>query len=195
MSILTQGKNVLKPIKKKKTRQPIQRTQTDIKLTIKFEPVSSIIQTQIKTPTKKNLTNANLARQQKAQLKKQKEIQLGKARAIKGIKGSQKIQQITSKTRSLFGFNQRGFIKSSNIHAVSYDVATKIMIIEFESKAVYEFYDIPYDIYMDILTGNEAARTLDRQKPIRFWPGKYPSAGAAFYWEVRVKGYRYKRIK
>lgn len=121
--------------------------------------------------------------------------QLGAARAVKGLKGSAKLKTKTSKSRSIFGYTPGGFIKSSNVDAVSYDNSTSQMLVRYKGGAEYIYFGIPSTLYDEIVTGQEAARTLDSETPIRFWPGKFPSVGAAMHWKVKVKGYRYVRIK
>lgn len=87
-----------------------------------------------------------------------------------------------------------GFLRSSNIRDASYDPPRRLMVVRFMSGAIYEYYNIPQALFKDIIMGNEAARTMDSKRPPRYWPGKFPSMGAALHWKVKVKGYLYRRI-
>ncbi len=65
-------------------------------------------------------------------------------------------------------------IISSNLKSVGYDVNTKTLEIEFQNGSVYQYYEVPLNIYEELM--------------------KAPSHGKFFHAHIR-NVYRYRRIK
>jgi len=63
---------------------------------------------------------------------------------------------------------------SSNLKSVGYDMNTKTLEIEFKNGSVYQYYEVPLDVYEGLM--------------------KAPSHGKFFHAHIR-NVYRYKRIK
>jgi hypothetical protein len=42
-------------------------------------------------------------------------------------------------------------VKSTNLASVGYDAARSVLEIEFRNGHVYEYYDVPQDVYTDVL--------------------------------------------
>jgi len=68
----------------------------------------------------------------------------------------------------------RTSVVSSNLKSVGYDVNTKILEIEFQNGSVYQYYEVPLNIYEGLM--------------------KAPSHGKFFHAHIR-NIYRYRRIK
>ncbi|HDD44782.1 MAG TPA: KTSC domain-containing protein [Candidatus Desulfofervidus auxilii] len=68
----------------------------------------------------------------------------------------------------------RTSVVSSNLKSVGYDVNTKILEIEFQNGSVYQYYEVPLNIYEGLM--------------------KAPSHGKFFHARIR-NVYRYRRIK
>jgi hypothetical protein len=65
-------------------------------------------------------------------------------------------------------------VVSSNLKSVGYDVNTKTLEIEFQNGSVYQYYEVPLNIYENLM--------------------KAPSHGKFFHAHIR-NVYRYRRIK
>lgn len=48
----------------------------------------------------------------------------------------------------------RILVHSSNIISVGYDLTARIMEVEFQSGGVYQYHDIPEDIYQSLMTAH-----------------------------------------
>lgn len=59
-------------------------------------------------------------------------------------------------------------VESSNINAVGYDQDTKKMVVEFKGGGQYEYTDVPFDVYTDLMDSDSVGQTF--HKTIR---GKY----------------------
>lgn len=67
----------------------------------------------------------------------------------------------------------RNPVESSNLRSVGYDEATQTLEIEFHRGGVYQYYDVPSEVYQELL--------------------RAPSLGKYFYARIR-NTYRYKRV-
>ena len=43
-------------------------------------------------------------------------------------------------------------VNSTNLSAVGYDSETKILTIEFNDRGLYEYYDVPQNIYNELMS-------------------------------------------
>ncbi len=68
----------------------------------------------------------------------------------------------------------RTTVSSSNIASIGYDVASATLEVEFNSGAVYQYFDVPESIYQDFLTAD--------------------SKGSFLNVNIKVPGYRYARL-
>lgn len=65
-------------------------------------------------------------------------------------------------------------IKSSNLKSASYDIESKVLTITFNNESIYEYYDVPWEIFTKF-------RMTDSQ-------GKFFNTSIG-------KTYKYKKIK
>ncbi|MEM4204933.1 MAG: KTSC domain-containing protein [Candidatus Methanomethylicaceae archaeon] len=64
-------------------------------------------------------------------------------------------------------------VESSNLRSVGYDEATRTLEIEFHSGGIYQYYDVPPEVYQELLCA--------------------PSLGKYFHAHIR-NIYQYKRV-
>jgi len=69
---------------------------------------------------------------------------------------------------------ERILVESSNLESVGYDEENEILEVEFKSGAVYRYYDVPPEVYEELMTAD--------------------SHGSYFYWNIRDV-FRYRRIE
>ena len=62
----------------------------------------------------------------------------------------------------------RLYVKSSNLHSVGYDRDLKVLQVEFRSGGVYQYYDVPENIYFELLKAESKGRYLNSQIAFRF---------------------------
>ncbi|EME1463688.1 MULTISPECIES: KTSC domain-containing protein [Serratia] len=53
-------------------------------------------------------------------------------------------------------------VVSSNIRSVGYDVNDSILEIEFNNGAIYQYFDIPENIYFDLISSDSIGGYLAR---------------------------------
>lgn len=91
-------------------------------------------------------------------------------------------------------------INSSNIYGFQYDPGSKSLRIKFQGDGpqggpVYEYDNVPINVYKAFETGSVPAKTNGQNNFGRWWQGKMPSLGAAFYDLIRNGGYAYRRVE
>lgn len=86
-------------------------------------------------------------------------------------------------------------LKSSNVKYVNYDSDTLTMTITFNNNAVYEYYNVPMLLYLQVRNGLAAAKTTGKNRFGSWFKGKFPSNGAAVWRYLRNTGVSYKKIK
>jgi hypothetical protein len=59
-------------------------------------------------------------------------------------------------------------VKSSNICSVGYDTLLKILQVEFLNGSVYQYYDVPKDIYDKLLKADSKGRFFNANISFRF---------------------------
>lgn len=84
-------------------------------------------------------------------------------------------------------------IKSSNVKKIMYEDETKEMTIQFNDKSIYTYYEVPFDLFLDVSGGNAVCITSGENKYGRWWIGKTPSVGAAVHKFLVKKKIRYKK--
>jgi hypothetical protein len=60
---------------------------------------------------------------------------------------------------------KREYVKSSNIRAIGYDKSTEILEVEFHTSGVYQYFEVPEDIYKKLLSSSSIGSFF--QKNIR----------------------------
>lgn len=53
---------------------------------------------------------------------------------------------------------ERQFVQSSNLRSVGYDQKTNILEIEFYSGGIYQYFNVPLDIYQGLLSAPSKGR-------------------------------------
>lgn len=56
---------------------------------------------------------------------------------------------------------QRINVTSSNLNSVAYDENEEIMEVEFKNGSVYQYFDVPKDVYLDLFDAMSAGRYLN----------------------------------
>lgn len=90
-------------------------------------------------------------------------------------------------------------INSSNIYGFSYDPKNKKLFVKFQggesaTGPVYQYEGVPPNVFKAFSSGSVPARTDGQNNYGRWWKGKLPSLGAAFYDLIRMGGYPYARV-
>lgn len=90
---------------------------------------------------------------------------------------------------------QHAPINSSNIYGFRYDPRSGKLLVRFQSGSVYGYEGVPPAIYKIFKTGAVPAKTNGKNQFGKWWIGKIPSLGAAFYELIRNGAYPYQRLK
>jgi len=91
------------------------------------------------------------------------------------------------------GFEQAP-LNSSNIFGFQYDPRSRRLQVRFQSGAIYGYQNVPRQIFQIFAHGAVPAKTNGRNRFGRWWMGKNPSLGAAFYELIRQGNYPYQRL-
>ncbi len=86
-------------------------------------------------------------------------------------------------------------INSSNIYGFKYDPKNRRLLVRFQSGSVYGYDGVPNGIFKVFQQGAVPAKTNGQNKFGRWWQGKIPSLGAAFYNLIRQGNYPYQRLQ
>ena len=84
-------------------------------------------------------------------------------------------------------------IKSSNVRKIKYDDETRELVVQFNDRSIYTYYNIDFETYRNISTGNAAPRTSGENQYGKWEKGKKPSVGAGIHQYLIDKGVQYKR--
>lgn len=90
---------------------------------------------------------------------------------------------------------QHAPLLSSNIYGFRYDPKSGRLLVRFNSGSIYRYDGIPKGVYQIFEQGAIPARTNGQNRWGRWWQGKIPSLGAAFYQLIRQGGYPYQRLQ
>jgi len=90
-------------------------------------------------------------------------------------------------------------INSSNIYGFSYDPTNKTLFVKFQGGQsaggpIYKYEGVPPAVFKAFASGSIPAKTSGQNNFGRWWRGKIPSLGAAFYELIRMGGYPYARV-
>jgi len=83
---------------------------------------------------------------------------------------------------------------SSNIYGFRYDPSTRRMLVRFNSGSIYKYENVPPGVFRIFQQGAVPAKTNGENKYGKWWVGKQPSAGAAFFEMIKKGGYPYQRM-
>lgn len=82
---------------------------------------------------------------------------------------------------------------SSNVDKILYNDETREMVIRFNNGVYYTYYDIDFEQFQEIFSGNGICRTEGESRWGAWWVGKTPSVGAAVYERLVRTRARYSR--
>jgi hypothetical protein len=85
-------------------------------------------------------------------------------------------------------------LNSSNIYGFKYNPKTQRLLVRFQGGSIYGYNGVPANVFNAFQSGARAAQTNGQNKYGRWWVGKLPSLGAAFYQLIRNGGYSYQRL-
>jgi len=85
-------------------------------------------------------------------------------------------------------------LDSSNIYGFQYDPSSGHLKVRFQSGSIYSYQGVPPGIFRVFQNGAVPARTTGQNKFGKWWTGKIPSLGAAFYQLIRQGNYPYQRL-
>ena len=85
-------------------------------------------------------------------------------------------------------------LQSSNVFGFQYNPRNRRLLVRFNSGSVYGYDNVPPAVYQVFAKGAVPARTSGRNRWGRWWQGKIPSLGAAFYQMIRLGNYPYQRL-
>jgi hypothetical protein len=84
-------------------------------------------------------------------------------------------------------------IPSANVRKIKYDDETKQMVIQFQDKSIYTYFDVPFDVFLGVTNG-DATCTTDGKNRYGSWEvGKTPSVGSAVWKFLIRKKIKYQR--
>lgn len=85
-------------------------------------------------------------------------------------------------------------LNSSNIYGFRYNPQNGRLMVRFQSGSVYGYDGVPQGVFNVFKQGAVPAATNGQNQYGRWWTGKQPSLGAAFYNLIRQGGYNYRRL-
>lgn len=85
-------------------------------------------------------------------------------------------------------------LQSSNIWGFSYDPASNKLAVRFQGDGIYEYSNVPPQIFELFQNGAVPAKTEGSNQYGSWWKGKTPSLGAALYELIKSKGYPYQKV-
>lgn len=84
-------------------------------------------------------------------------------------------------------------IKSSNVKNIMYNDETKEMFIQFQDKSIYTYFNVSFQLFLDVSGGKATCITSGENKYGSWWVGKTPSVGAAVHKYLIKGGVTYKK--
>jgi hypothetical protein len=84
-------------------------------------------------------------------------------------------------------------LRSSNVKSIMYNDETKEMVIKFQEGDIYTYFEVPFQIFLDVSGGNAVCVTSGENKYGSWFVGKTPSNGAAVWRYLRDSNIRYKK--
>lgn len=90
---------------------------------------------------------------------------------------------------------QHADLNSSNIYGYRYNPESGKLKVRFQGGSVYEYDNVPGNLFNAFRQGAAAARTNGQNQYGRWWLGKNPSLGAAFWNYIRNAGFPYRRLR
>ncbi len=118
------------------------------------------------------------------------------------LRNPEQLQQTIDHLQATLPQGQRGQedgiqeapIDSSNIYGFKYDPRSGRLLVRFQSGSIYGYNGVPPGVFNVFQHGAVPAKTSGQNQHGRWWVGKQPSLGAAFYNLIRQGGYQYQRL-
>lgn len=85
-------------------------------------------------------------------------------------------------------------LESSNIYGFKYEPKNGRLLVRFQNGSVYGYQGIHPGVFKAFQSGAVPAKTTGQNQYGRWWTGKQPSLGAAFYNLIRQGGYPYQKL-
>lgn len=86
-------------------------------------------------------------------------------------------------------------LNSSNVYGFQYDPKSGKLMVRFQGGSVYGYDNVPPGVFKVFQQGAVPAKTSGQNRWGKWWRGKIPSLGAAFYELIRQGGYPYQKLK
>ena len=74
-----------------------------------------------------------------------------------------------------------------------YNDETKEMFIQFQDKSIYTYFEVPFQLFLDVSGGKATCITSGENKYGSWYVGKTPSVGAAVHRYLVKKNVKYKK--
>ena len=84
-------------------------------------------------------------------------------------------------------------IPSSNVKKIVYNDESKEMVIQFQDKSIYTYFEVPFQVFLNVSGGKATCITTGENKFGRWFVGKNPSVGAAVWKYLRDSNIKYKK--
>ena len=84
-------------------------------------------------------------------------------------------------------------IPSANVRRIVYNDETKEMVIQFQDKSIYTYFEVPFQIFLNVSGGDATCITTGENEFGKWFVGKNPSVGAAVWRYLRDSNIRYKK--
>jgi hypothetical protein len=84
-------------------------------------------------------------------------------------------------------------IPSANVKKIVYNDETKEMVIQFQDKSIYTYFNVDFQTFLDVSGGKAVCTTSGESKYGSWYVGKSPSVGSAVWKYLIRKKIKYKR--
>ena len=84
-------------------------------------------------------------------------------------------------------------IPSANVRRIVYNDESKEMVIQFQDKSIYTYFEVPFETFLNVSGGKATCITTGENEFGKWFVGKNPSVGAAVWKYLRDSNIRYKR--
>lgn len=82
---------------------------------------------------------------------------------------------------------------SSNVKKMMYNDETLILVIQFNDRSIYTYFNVSFNDFINISGGNAVCKTSGENKWGKWYVGKTPSTGAAVFKYLKERGVSYIR--